>query len=61
VFDEDAKWCWENDKTNSEFIMEYVQADQSEVVITCHEEQAASPVPGAGEVASPMVSHHTQI
>jgi hypothetical protein len=54
VFDEDAKWCWENDKINSEFIMEYVQAGQSEVVITRHEEQAASPVPRADAVASPV-------
>jgi hypothetical protein len=54
VFDEDVKWCWENDKTNSEFIMEYVQASQPEVVITRYEEQTASPIPGAGEVASPI-------
>jgi hypothetical protein len=52
VFDEDVKWCWENDKTNNEFIVEYVQAGQPEVVITRHEEQAASPVPRAGEAAS---------
>jgi hypothetical protein len=52
VFDEDVKWCWENDKTNSEFIVEYVQAGQPEVVITRHEEQAVSPVPGVGEAAS---------
>jgi hypothetical protein len=54
VFDEDAKWCWENDKINSEFIMEYVQAGQPEVVITRHEMQATSPVPKAGAAASPV-------
>jgi hypothetical protein len=67
VFDEDAKWSWENDKINSEFIVEYVQAGQPEVVITHHEEQAvspglradaaASPVPGGGGITRCCTSH----
>jgi hypothetical protein len=45
VFDEDKKWRWDCSRVDSEFIIEYVAADHPEVVITCHGEQVASPVP----------------
>jgi hypothetical protein len=52
VFDEEGKWSWDCDKIDSVFIIEYVVADLPEVVITCHGEQVASPIPGV-DAASP--------
>jgi hypothetical protein len=34
VFDEEVKWCWGCDKIDSAFIVEHVDGDQPEVVIT---------------------------
>jgi hypothetical protein len=52
VFNEEAKWRWEDDKIDSEFIVEYVVVDHLEVVIMRHGERAASPTLEVG-VASP--------
>jgi hypothetical protein len=53
------RWIFDTGASNhmtgiKEAFTEYVQAGQPEVVIMHHEEQAASPVPGAGEAASPI-------
>jgi hypothetical protein len=48
VFNEEAKWRWEDDKIDSEFIVEYVVVDHLEVVIMRHGEREASPTPEVG-------------
>jgi transposase InsO family protein len=51
VFDEEAKWSWGCDKIDSEFIIEYAEDDEHEVVITRQAGQEVNPVPGVGAAA----------
>jgi hypothetical protein len=56
VFDEEGQWRWEDDKIDSEFIVEYVRADRPEVVITRHGEWAASPALEVGAASARSTS-----
>lgn len=55
VFDEEAKWNWDGDQVDSDFIIDYVKVSHPEVVIT-HQEEQAAPVAPSSPAASPAPS-----